>query len=424
MGNQQFCNCNKVNSVDELTTEKEENKGKSINTDVEQKVQEWSLNTNGNKCDDITIRLNNPNEKSNVINEVSKGNPMRGADEKKLTASQNLKAEDKKFTEQEFPNNNEVIQCRAHNNFRISEFNTFNDDVKNDINFEDEMQYIYTKPKINADMKSLIISESFNQQLQNIDDIDLDKTKPNIEIRIEDDNNIIENEKSYSSFINDNNLKNYNKELNTTSKKTHFNRSGELIYYKSYDDKFIPINQIHFDTNIGANIEIPDNKLTEGNEKVDSNIDYNGNNNIVLSSPIDDEKTEPNPVSRSYYNTVDQSSFINYQNNLYIKKKPKYFIKQMNTTEDKPRSDPIFIQNNTLVEQNENPIDSIHNGINTTNSNIENLTQVIFNYFYLVKKDLNKHNKKTTDKSNSYKLSKNILSIITEDVIMYSDNSN
>jgi hypothetical protein len=374
MGNQQFCNCNKVNSVDELTTEKGDNKRKRINLYVAQKVDEWSINLNkmeGEKCSDLPLKCND-----GKLSEFKEGiniTPKGGLEEKISMSKKDMNDENIKYTEEEFPINNEFIQYKNENNFRISEFNTFNDDNQNDINFEDEIPYIYSKPKLNGDMKSLIISESFNQQLQKIDEIELNKTKP--EIRMEHENNIdITNQKCYSSFINNNNIANYIKENNISSKRTHFNRSGELIYYKSYDDKYVPINQNNFDTNVGERVE-----LTEGNERVETFQDNKNvnENDIIISSPPEEEKSAPNPITKSHYNTIDQSAFANFHNNLYIKKKPKFCIKKMNTSENKPISDPIYIENESIPEQYDIP-DSIENGINTTNHEIDNLKRVNF----------------------------------------------
>ena len=408
MGNQTFCHCNKANESDELNTETEAKKVKSKNMFIAQKVEEWSLNVNENiekSCSKLPRQtlLENKirNEKLNEINEKVEG-----------LVSIPLAVNDKNFTfktdefdggirteDEEQPCDYKIIPCKETKYVKSKNLENFNQGV----DYEEDIPYIYNKPRV-SDKKNSFLNQSLQQSGNK--DFNLEKNQKQTNVKIEEEDKNFESEKKNDIDSHD----------NIYTKKKHFNRSGEAIFYKTYDDKSTEgINEIELQ-NINDNFR-QFNTTEPNNENAIELLNENFGTNHVY----DDQNMNIQETTKKFQSEL--SSCINFQNNLNQNAKPERFhhnTKNIDISNDKiVYTDPIYIENESKIEleNNYDSIDNISLGKTKMDKSKGNFQH------NLVDKETTTAEKEKLDISKHYRQSSNNLSVRAENNLVTSNDS-
>jgi len=357
MGNQTFCHCNKAIESEELNTEAESKKVKSVNGFIAQKVEEWSLNVK----EKIEKSCSQQPRQILLENKIRNEKLNEGSDNVEGLASNPIAVDDKNFTfktdefngeinteDEEQPCDYRIIPCKETNYVKSKNLADFNQGV----DYEEDIPYIYNKPKI-SDKKNSFMNHSL-QQVGNMD-LNSEKSQKESNIKIHEEEKFESGKKSEIYSVD-----------NIYTKKKHFNRSGEAIYYKTYDDKSTEgINQIDLQNNYDnfRQFNTTDPNTDKAKEMLNQNLGIN---------TVEDLNFDLQETSKNFQTELISS--INFQNDLNQKSNPKlhnYTINKINNSSDKIiYTDPIYIENESKIEL-ENNYDSIDDHISLSNNKMD-----------------------------------------------------
>ena len=383
MGNQNLCNCNKVNNLDELETVDGTKQVKSVSVFVAQKVEDWTLNGKINE----EIKTSDRSSQMSVINKIRNerlSEFYQKNEDMNITPTRNYI---NKFGNVDAgdPQNNFEITKSKHNNYDNHNVNSEENFFDNyETTLQDDDLFVNNKPKFNKKKKSVLCESNYQVENYNEKDTNRNTTECSINKNEEiEKTSKVENNQNNDKDDNNNKIRS-NLKNKIFKKKKHFNRSGELIYYRTYDDnlqeskesvktlkeEIKPIVDYKIKENFQDSFEPFEEKEKKqtnpqtSEKKIESNTIVNEpKDNMIEEVSLPTPRPVPiNTIKNNYYSS-DLSLYLTDKNKLYQKKKYTSYTnnsQNLNDTKNKlaKTSDPIYIQ----TESNKDPeevIDSI-----------------------------------------------------------------